>query len=66
MFEKYNYQNDLEEHFLVHLHELLIPLLDISGLLARIGVIVAGNWRVVLVVLAPLNNLLEDGFIDLN
>ena len=52
------YQDDLKEHLLVDLHELLIPLFDVGGALPRVGVI--------LVMLAPLDNLLEDGFVDLN
>lgn len=52
------YQDDLEQHFLVNLHELLVPLVDIGGLLARIGVIIGGSRRVITVVSAPLNNLL--------
>jgi hypothetical protein len=27
------YQDDLEKHFLVNLHELLVPFLDVGGLL---------------------------------
>lgn len=30
------YQNNLEQHLLVNLHELLIPLLDLGGLLAGV------------------------------
>jgi hypothetical protein len=59
------YENDLEEHLLVDLHELLVPLLDIGGLLAGIGVIVSGGWWVILVVFTPLDDLLEDLVIDL-
>jgi hypothetical protein len=59
------YENDLEEHLLVDLHELLVPLLDIGGLLAGVGVIVSGSWWVILVVFTPLDDLLEDLVIDL-
>lgn len=59
------YEDDLEQHLLIDLHELLVPLLDVSSLLAAIGVIVLGSGGVVLVMLAPLNDLLEDLFIDL-
>jgi hypothetical protein len=59
------YENDLEEHLLVNLHEFLVPLFDIGGLLAGVGVIVGGGWWVILVVFTPLNNLLEDLVIDL-
>ena len=59
------YKNDLKEHLLVDLHELLIPLLDVGGLLARVGVIVLWCWWIVLVVLAPFDNLLQDRLVDL-
>lgn len=52
------YQNDLEEHLLVNLHELLVPLVDIGGLAAGIVVIVTGAGGVVLVVLTPFKDLL--------
>jgi len=58
-------EDDLEEHFLVDLHELLVPLLDIGGLLAAIGIIILGGGGVVLVMLAPLDDLLEDLLIDI-
>jgi hypothetical protein len=59
------YKNDLEEHLLVNLHKLLVPLVDVGGLLARVRVIVLGGGRVVLVVGAPLKNLLHDSLVDL-
>ena len=34
------YQDNLKEHLLVDLHELLIPLFDVGGALPRVGVIV--------------------------
>ena len=58
-------QNDLEEHLLVDLHELLIPLLDIRGLLAGIGLLVGRLDGVVAVVLAPLDDLLQDSLVHL-
>ena len=57
-------KNDLEEHLLVDLHELLVPLFDVGRLLARVGVILVGGSRVGLVVVAPVNDLLEHGRID--
>lgn len=57
-------QNDLEQHFLVNLHELLVPLVDIGRLAARV-IVVAGAGGVVLVVGAPFNDLFQDGFVDL-
>lgn len=59
------YQDDLKEHLLINLHELLIPLLDICGLLASIGFVVLSLRGVVSVVLAPFNNLSEDSLVDL-
>lgn len=59
------YEDDLEEHLLVDLHKLLVPLVDVGGLLARVIVVVVGGWWVVLVVLAPLDDLLHDGLVDL-
>ena len=58
------YENDLEKHLLVHLHELLIPLLDFGGLFPRVRLIVVSGGRVVAVVLAPLDDLAEDRFRD--
>jgi len=59
------YKDDLEEHLLVNLHELLVPLLDLSGLLAGVIVVIGSLEGVVTVVLAPLDDLAQDGFVDL-
>lgn len=58
-------ENDFEEHLLVDLHELLVPLVNVSGLAAGVDVIVAGAWGVALVVLTPLDDLLENRLVDL-
>lgn len=58
-------EDDLEEHLLVDLHVLLVPLVDVGGLLAGVGVVVIARWWVGLVVLAPLEDLLQDGIVDL-
>jgi hypothetical protein len=58
------YENDLKKHLLINLHELLIPLLDISSLLP--GVIIGGNMRIGLVVLAPFEDLSKDALVDLH
>lgn len=59
------YEDDLKQHLLVDLHELLVPFLNIGGLLSGVGIIIGGGWGIVLVMLAPLDNLLEDGLVDL-
>lgn len=61
---QYTYQDDLEQHLLINLHELLVPLVDIGGLATGI-IVVMGARRVVLMVVAPLNNLVQDRRIDL-
>ena len=58
-------EDDLKEHLLVDLHELLVPLFDVGGLLASVGVLVLLWGRVLLVVVAPLENLAQDSFRDL-
>jgi len=62
---KGTYKDDLKEHFLINLHKLLVPFLDIGSLLTTVGVVILGSGGVVLVMLAPLDNFLEDLLIDL-
>ena len=59
------YEDDFEEHFLVDLHELLVPLFDICRLLAGVGLVILLLDRVIAVVLAPFDNFTEDGLVDL-
>lgn len=59
------YEDNLKEHFLVNLHELLIPLFNICRLLAGVGLVVLLLDGVVAVVLAPFDNFAEDSFVDL-
>jgi hypothetical protein len=59
------YEDDLEEHLLVDLHELLIPLIDIRSL-AAVVIVVTGGGGIVLVVLTPFNDLLQDGLVHLS
>jgi hypothetical protein len=59
------YKDDLEQHLLVHLHELLVPLVNVGRLLARVRVIILRGGRVLAVMLAPFNNFLHDGLVDL-
>jgi len=56
-------QDNLEQHLLVNLHKLLVPLIDVGGL-AAIVVVIGSSLGVILVVLAPLNDLLEDGLVN--
>lgn len=58
-------EDDLEEHLLVDLHELLVPLFDVGGLLAGVGIVVLGGRGIVLVLGAPLEDLLEHVLGDL-
>jgi hypothetical protein len=58
------YQDDLKQHLLIHLHELLVPFIDISGLATGIVVITSARG-VILVVSTPLDDLLQDGLIHL-
>ena len=58
-------KDDLKEHLLVDLHELLIPLLDIGGLLAGVGIILGVSWWVAAVMLAPLEDLSQNGLVHL-
>jgi len=59
------YQDDLEKHLLVNLHEFLIPLVDVGGLAAGV-VLVTGAGRVALVVGAPFDHLAQNCLVDLH
>lgn len=59
------YQDDLKKHFLIYLHKLLIPFLDIGCLLAGVGVVLGGLLGFVTVMLAPLNNFAQNSLVDL-
>jgi len=58
-------QNDLEKHLLIHLHELLVPLLYVGCLFTGVGIVFVAGRRVMLVMLAPLDNFLEDCSVDI-
>jgi hypothetical protein len=47
------------------LHELLVPLIDIGGLLANIVVVIVSSRRIGFVIGAPFNDFFEDSFVDL-
>jgi len=59
------YNNDLKEHLLVNLHELAVPLFDIGGLTVGVVAIVVGGDRIILVMLAPLEDLAKNRIINL-
>lgn len=59
------YQDDLEQHFLVHLHKFLVPFFNVGRLFTGIGVVVICCRRVTLVVNAPLDHFVEDRLVDL-
>jgi len=59
------YQDDLEEHFLIDLHKLLVPIINVGGLLAGVGIVIVDGNGVILVPGAPFNDLLEDLIVDL-
>lgn len=60
------YKNDLEEHFLVNLHELLIPFIDICRFLAAVRIIIGCCRGIALVVFTPLDNLFQNRLIHLS
>ena len=62
---KTTYKDNLKQHLLVYLHKFLIPLVNVCGLLPRVGIIIVGCLRIGLVVLAPLKNLVQYGLVDL-
>lgn len=49
---------------MVHLHELLVPLLDVRSL-ATVVILIASRGGVVLVVITPLHYFFQDSFVDL-
>ena len=59
------HKDDLEQHLLIDLHELLVPLVNIGGLLADVIVIIVSGGRIAFVICAPFNDFLEDRFVDL-
>lgn len=58
------YKDDLEQHLLIDLHELLVPLIDICRSPAGLCIVVVAGDGIVLVVLAPFNNLTQNGLVD--
>jgi hypothetical protein len=63
--ERATYEDDFEKHLLVDLHELLVPLVDVGSLATGVVVLITSAWGVVLVVFAPLDDLLQDRLVDL-
>lgn len=62
---KKTYEDNLEEHFLIDLHELLVPLLDLGRLLAGVRLVILGLHGVVAVMLRPLDHLPQDSLVNL-
>ena len=58
-------KDDFEEHFLIDLHEFLVPLVNICSFLAGVGVVFVGLGRIGTVMFAPLDDLLQNSFVDL-
>jgi len=58
-------QDNLKEHLLIDLHELLVPLINVGCLLAVVGILLLGDCGVVLVMFAPFEDLLQDHLADL-
>jgi len=58
-------EDNLKEHLLVYLHELLVPFLNIRGLLPGVGIVIGRGSGVIDVVDAPLDDLLENGFVHI-
>jgi len=59
------YKDDLKEHLLVDLHELLVPLIDIGGFLAGVRIIVGRRRRVGAMMVAPVDDLAQNSLVDL-
>lgn len=59
------HKDDFEQHLLIDLHELLVPLLDIGGFLAGVGIVILCLKGVVAVMVAPLNHLAKNSLVHL-
>lgn len=55
----------LEQHLLIDLHELLVPIVNVGRLFARLGVLVGSRGRVILVVITPVQDLSQHRLRDL-
>lgn len=58
------YEDDLEQHLLIDLHEFLVPFINIGCLLTGVGIVFGSSRRIGTVVSAPLNDFTEDGLVD--
>jgi hypothetical protein len=58
-------KDDFKKHFLIDLHEFLVPLINICSFLTGVRVIFVCLRRVSAVMFTPLEDLLEDGLVDL-
>ena len=59
------HEDDLEQHLLVDLHELLVPIVDIGRFLARVGIVIVGRWGIGSMVDTPFDDLVEHHFVHL-
>jgi hypothetical protein len=61
----WTHKDDFKQHLLIDLHKLLVPLFDISRLLAGVGIVVLCLEGIVAVMIAPLNHLAKNGLVHL-
>lgn len=59
------HKDNLKEHFLIDLHKLLVPLINVGSLLSRIRVVIGGRRWIGAMVLAPFNHFVQHRLIDL-
>lgn len=60
----WTYQDDLKQHFLIDLHELLVPLVNLRRLATRL-ILIAGRGGIVLVMVAPFDDFTQNSLVDL-
>ena len=59
------YKDDLKQHFLVHLQEFLVPLVNVGGFPSRVRLIIGRGWRVGAMMIAPFDDFEQHGLVDL-
>lgn len=60
-----SYQDDFKQHLLVHLQELLVPLVNIGGFSSRIRIIVCRSRRISAMMRAPFDDFVQDSLVHL-